>query len=142
MPMTRTTRGQAIAQYVVYESPLQMVSDDPSAYENAPGFDFIKQVPTAWDETRFISGTPESYVALARRKGTRWYIGAMTNGEGRSVTVPLSFLGRGRFLATVWQDGAGPNDVNRTTRTVGVKDSIKITMAPGGGAAIILEPKA
>ena len=141
MPMTRTTRGQAIAQYVVYESPLQMVSDDPSAYENAPGFDFIKQVPTAWDETRFINGTPESYIVLARRKGTRWYIGAMTNGEGRTVTIPLSFLGRGRFMATVWQDGAGPNDVNRTTRTVGAKDSLTITMAPGGGAAIVLAPK-
>lgn len=141
MPMTRTTRGQAIAQYVVYESPLQMVSDDPSAYENAPGFDFIKQVPTAWDETRFISGTPESYIVLARRKGTRWYIGAMTNGEGRSVTIPLSLLGRGRFMATVWQDGAGPNDVNRTTRSVDAKDSLTITMAPGGGAAIVLAPK-
>jgi alpha-glucosidase len=142
MPMTRTTRGQAIAQYVVYESPLQMVSDDPSAYENAPGFDFIKQVPTAWDETRFISGTPESYIALARRKGTRWYIGVMTNGEARTVTIPLSVLGRGRFTATVWQDGAGPNDVNRTTRSVSAKDSLTITMAPGGGAAIILTPKA
>jgi alpha-glucosidase len=142
MPMTRTTRGQAIAQYVVYESPLQMVSDDPSAYENAPGFDFIKQVPTAWDETRFISGTPESYIALARRKGTRWYIGAMTNQNGRTVTIPLSFLGRGRFTATVWQDGVGPNDVNRTTRSVGAKDSLTITMSPGGGAAIILTPKA
>jgi alpha-glucosidase len=142
MPMTRTTRGQAIAQYVVYESPLQMVSDDPSAYENAPGFDFIKQVPTAWDETRFINGTPESYIVLARRKGTRWYIGAMTNQEGRTVSIPLSFLGRGKFTATVWQDGAGPNDVNRTVRSVDLKDSLTITIAPGGGAAIVLEPKA
>jgi alpha-glucosidase len=142
MPMTRTTRGQAIAQYVVYESPLQMVSDDPSAYENAPGFDFIEQVPTAWDEARFISGTPETYVAVARRKGSRWYIGAMTNQEGRTVTIPLSFLGRGRLTATIWQDEAGPDDVNRTTRSVSKRDSLTIKMSPGGGAAIILAPKA
>jgi alpha-glucosidase len=138
MPMTRTTRGQAIAQYVVYESPLQMVSDDPSAYQNAPGFDFIKQVPTAWDETRFISGTPESFIVLARRKGRRWYIGVMTNQEARTVTIPLSFLGSGRFSATLWQDGADPNDVERSVREVRSKDRLTIKMAPGGGAAIIL----
>jgi len=138
MPMTQTTRGQAIAQYVVYDSPLQMVSDDPSAYENAPGFDFVKQVPTAWDETRFIGGTPETYVALARRKGSRWFIGAMTNQEARTITIPLSFLGGGRFTATVWQDGADPNDVRRTTRQVSAKDSLILKMAPGGGSTVFL----
>jgi alpha-glucosidase len=141
MPMTRTTRGQAIAQYVVYDSPLQMVSDDPSAYQNAAGFDFIKQVPTAWDETRFISGTPETYVALARRKGHRWYVGAMTNEEGRTVAVPLSFLGVGRFTATVWQDGADPNDVRRTVQQVSAGNSLTLKLASGGGAAIVIVPR-
>ena len=140
MPMTRTTRGQAIAQYVVYESPLQMVSDDPSAYENAPGFEFIKSVPTAWDETRFIDGTPESHIVLARRKGTRWYLGAMTNEAARSIAIPLSFLGRGTFKATIWQDGAGPNDIERTNRKVSTGDSLTIKLAAGGGAAAIFEP--
>lgn len=140
MPMTRTTRGQALAQYVVYESPLQMVSDDPSAYENAAGFDFIKAVPTAWDEARFIDGTPESHIVLARRKGARWYLGAMTNGEGRTVSFPLSFLGRGTLKATIWQDGAGPNDVERTVRTVRGRDKLTIKMSAGGGATAVFEP--
>lgn len=140
MPMTQTTRGQAIAQYVVYESPLQMVADDPTAYQNAPGFDFIKQVPTAWDETRFISGTPETYIALARRKGKRWYIGAMTNGKGRNITIPLSFLGAGQFTATVWQDGTGANEVERTFRKVNSSDTLMVRMSRGGGAAAIFEP--
>jgi alpha-glucosidase len=140
MPMTRTTRGQAIAQYVVYESPLQMVSDDPSAYENAAGFDFIKAVPTAWDETRFIDGTPESHIVLARRKGARWYLGAMTNEQARTVTIPLSFLGRGTFKATIWQDGSGPNDVERTVRTVRRGDKLTIRMSAGGGATAVFEP--
>lgn len=139
-PMTQHTRGQALAQYVVYESPLQMVSDDPSAYENGAGFEFIKAVPTAWDETRFIDGTPESHIVLARRKGTRWYIGAMTNEQARTVEIRLAFLGRGRFKATVWQDGAGPNDVERTVSYVGSADTLKIDMSHGGGAAIALEP--
>jgi alpha-glucosidase len=142
MPMTRTTRGQALAQYVVYESPLQMVSDDPSAYEKAAGFDFIKAVPTAWDETRFIDGTPESHIVLARRKGARWYLAAMTNEEARTVSIPLSFLGRGTFKATIWQDGAGPNDVERSVRTVRASDKLAIRMSAGGGATAVFEPAA
>jgi alpha-glucosidase len=142
MPMTRTTRGQALAQYVVYESPLQMVSDDPSAYENAAGFDFIKAVPTAWDETRFIDGTPDTHIVLARRKGARWYLGAMTDEGARSVSISLSFLGRGTYNATVWQDGAGPNDVERTVRKVRPGDTLTIKMSGGGGAAAIFEPAA
>ena len=140
MPMTRTTRGQAIAQYVVYESPLQMVSDDPSAYKNAPGFDFIKLVPTAWDETRFLDGTPDSHVVLARRKGARWFVGAMTNEEARTVKIPLSFLGRGTFNATTWQDGTGPNDVQRIDRTVTARDVLTVPLAAGGGAAVMIKP--
>lgn len=140
MPMTRTTRGQAIAQYVVYESPLQMVSDDPSAYTNAAGFDFIKAVPTAWDETKFVGGTPDSFVAVARRKGPRWYLGLITNEEGRTVNIPLSFLRRGQFKATIWQDGVGPNDVERTHRSVTSRDSLTVKTASGGGSAAIFEP--
>ena len=138
MPMTRTTRGQALAHYVVYESPLQMVSDDPSAYENAAGFDFIKLVPTAWDETKFLAGTPDSHVVLARRSGKTWYIGAMTNERERVVDIPLSFLPSGSFQATVWQDGARPNDVDRVVKQVTRRDRLKIRLAGGGGAAVIL----
>jgi alpha-glucosidase len=117
-----------------------MVSDDPTAYENAAGFDFIKAVPTAWDDTRFVGGTPESHIILARRKGTRWYLGAMTNEQARSVAIPLTFLGSGTYKATVWQDGAGPNDVERTTRKVGMGETLAIKMAVGGGATAIFEP--
>lgn len=140
LPTTLHTRGQALAQFVVYDSPLQMVSDAPEAYVNASGFDFIKQVPTAWDETRFIEGTPESHIVLARRKGKDWYIGAMTNGSARKVRVPLSLLGSGRFEATIWQDGASGNEVNRTVRQVTSRDSLSIQMSAGGGAAIHLAP--
>ncbi|WP_145203655.1 glycoside hydrolase family 97 protein [Sphingobium sp. B2] len=140
MPTSQHSRGQALAMYVVYDSPLQMVSDAPEAYVNASGFDFIKQVPTAWDETRFIEGTPESHIVLARRKGRDWYIGAMTNGTARRVDIPLSLLGSGRFEATVWQDGASPNMVDRTTRQVTSGDTLSVQMSAGGGAAIHIRP--
>ncbi|HWU12709.1 MAG TPA: glycoside hydrolase family 97 protein [Caulobacter sp.] len=140
MPMTRTTRGQALAQYVVFDSPLQMISDDPDAYANAPGFAFLKDVPTAWDETRFIDGTPESHIVLARRKGEAWYVGAMTNAQPRSVTIPLAFLGQGKFKADVWQDGATANDVEHLVKSVSSGDVLHVRMSGGGGAAIVIKP--
>lgn len=140
MPQTQTTRGQALAMYVVYDSPLQMVSDDPEAYRDAPGFEFVKRVPTAWDETRFVQGEPGRDIVLARRRGRAWYLGAMTGDEARTERVPLRFLPPGRFRAIVWQDGAAPDDVQRSERTVTRGDVLSLTLAPAGGAAVILEP--
>ena len=143
-PETQTTRGQALAMYVVYDSPLQMVSDSPEAYRDAAGFDFVKRVPTAWDETRFLSGEPGRDIVLARRQGASWYLGAMTAevANGGVQRVPLGFLPPGRYRATIWQDGATPNDVARVEREVGAGDVLELKLASAGGAAVILEPLA
>jgi alpha-glucosidase len=126
--------------YVVYDSPLQMVSDDPSNYRGEGGFDFIKRVPTAWDETRFLSGEPGQDIVLARRHGKAWYLGAMTADEARTEKVSLAFLPPGRWQATVWQDGEGVRQVQRTQRTVTSKDVLSLSLAASGGAAVVLEP--
>ena len=140
-PMVQTTRGQALAMYVVFESGFQGVSDSPDNYRGQPGFEFVKAVPAAWDETRVISAGLNEHVAIARRKGREWYVGAMTNEAGRTVTVPLTFLPRGRFTATIWQDGAGPMEVVKQTRRVGAGDTIPLKLAPSGGGAIRLVPE-
>ena len=140
MPLTQTTRGQALAMYVIYESPLQMVSDDPETYRDAAGFEFIRRVPAAWDETRFVSGEPGRDIVLARRQGSTWFIGAMTANEARTQNVSLSFLPSGQHRATVWEDGATPNDVRRTERIVTSRDVLTLRLSPAGGAAVILEP--
>jgi alpha-glucosidase len=140
MAQTQHTRGQALAQYVVYDSPLQMVSDDPAAYRGEPGFDFIQRVPTAWDETRFISGEPGRDIVLARRQGRNWYLGAMTADEARTARVPLRFLAAGRWRATIWQDGDTPREVRRSVLTVTTADALSLRLAPAGGAAVVLEP--
>jgi len=140
LPRTQTTRGQALAMYVVYESPLQMVSDDPDVYRDAPGFDFIRRVPTAWDETRFLQGEPGRDIVLARRQGRAWYVGAMAADEARTERVSLRFLPPGRYRATVWQDGATPGDVLRSERIVSRGDMLALRLAAAGGAAVILEP--
>ncbi|WP_343684633.1 glycoside hydrolase family 97 protein [Asticcacaulis sp.] len=139
MPSTQTRRGQALAMYVVYDSPLQMVSDDPSAYVNAPGFEFIRYVPTAWDETRFIGGEPDQYVALARRKGKTWYIGLMNDDEARMVKLPLSFLPKGTFTAHLWTDGAHPTDIVTSTQKVSNTSVLSLDTKPSGGSVLVIK---
>jgi len=143
MPLTQTTRGQALAMYVVYDSPLQMVSDDPENYRDAAGFDFIKRVPTAWDETRFLSGEPGRDIVLARRQGKAWYVGAMQAEDANGLAtkrVPLRFLAAGKYRATIWEDGATPNELARAERIVTAGDVLELRLASAGGAAVILEP--
>lgn len=140
MPFTQTTRGQALAMYVVYDSPLQMVSDDPGAYKDASGFDFIQRVPTAWDETRFLSGEPGRDIVLARRSGHTWYIGAMTDEASRTEQVALSFLPAGKHSATIWEDGATASDVRRSERTVTSRDVLTLRLSSGGGAVVAIDP--
>ena len=140
MPLTQTTRGQALAMYVVYDSPLQMVSDDPSNYRGETGFDFLRRVPAAWDETRFLAGEPGEDIVLARRSGKTWYLGAMTADRARAQQVSLGFLPPGRWRATIWQDGEVVREVRRSVRNVTKSDTLTLSLAAAGGAAVILEP--
>jgi alpha-glucosidase len=140
MPLTQTTRGQALAMYVVYDSPLQMVSDDPEAYRGAEGFEFVRRVPTVWDETRFLSGEPGRDIVMARRSGTTWYVGAMTADQARTTRVSLRFLPAGNYRATVWEDGKAPDEVRRSERIVTARDALALRLSPAGGAAVVLEP--
>ena len=93
LPLVQTTRGQALAMYVIYESPLQAVADTPDAYKGQAGADFLTIVPTTWDETRFLAGEIGQFVVIARRNGADWFLGAMTNELERTLTVSAVFLG-------------------------------------------------
>jgi alpha-glucosidase len=139
-PQVQTTRGHGLGMFVVYESPFQMVADSPDVYENAPGFDFLKVVPTTWDETRFVGGDIDSHVIVARRKGKDWYVGVMGNEQAREVSVSLSFLGEGKFKAKVWEDGATPTTLNVSEKAVSSSDSLTLKLAPSGGGAVRLVP--
>jgi alpha-glucosidase len=135
-PQVQTTRGHGLGMFVVYESPFQMVADSPDVYENAAGFEFIKIVPTVWDETRFVAGEIDSFVVVARRKGADWYVGVMNADQAQTVKVPLAFLGQGKFKAKVWADGAAPAELKMSEQVVGAGDSIEVAMAAAGGAAV------
>jgi len=81
-----------------------MVSDHPAAYEVQPAFEFIKAVPATWDETHVLGGLPGEYVAIARRQGDQWFVGAMSNWSPRSLDLALAFLGPGRYNAEIYSD--------------------------------------
>ena len=102
--MAPNTRAHELALYVVLESPLQMVSDYPEHYAGQHDFEFIKQVPTTWDEIRVLDGLPMENITIARRSGKDWYVGSITNWDARDVKVPLSFLGEGKYTAEIYAD--------------------------------------
>jgi alpha-glucosidase len=140
-PSVKTTRGQGLAMYVVFDSPVQMVADSPDAYDKADGFDFIRDVPTAWDETRFLDGDIGQYIVLARRKGAVWYVGAMTNEAGRTIKLPLNFLGVGIFDADIRTDGQRPTSLVQSKRPGASRRTIlTLKLAPSGGAVVKLTP--
>ncbi|TFW15287.1 glycoside hydrolase family 97 protein [Brevundimonas intermedia] len=141
LPTVMTTRAHGLAMFVVYESPLQTVADTPNAYAGQQETAFIAQVPTTWDETRFIAGEIGQSIVLARRKGRDWYVGAMTDAEGRTVSLPLDFLGRGRFTATIYADGDAPNRTAISTQAVEAGTTLSLALKPSGGAAIRITPR-
>ena len=145
-PMSKGTRCHQIAMYVVYHAPLQMLSDSPSLYmQEQESTDFITQVPTVYDETVPLDGAVGEYLALARRSGEQWFVGAMANWDGASLALDFSFLPEGQEYRTViFEDGANANrnasDYRRTERIIRSGEVLEITMAGGGGWAARLNP--
>ena len=139
-PMALGTRCHQLAMYVVYESPLQMLADSPSNYLREPeAMSFLAPIPSVWDDTRALDGKISEYVAVARRSGSDWYVGAMTDWTARELELDFSFLPDGKFSMDAYQDGVNADrmasdykmvkvQVNKTTR-------LKIRLAPGGGWA-------
>ncbi len=142
-PNVLGTRCHHLALYVVYENPMPMVSDAPSAYEGQPGFDFICRVPTTWDETRVLQGKVGSYIVLARRKGADWYVGALTDWTARTLEMPLTFLRPGQYRIETWADVPGSEDPNQLTFETGTMDAqgtLQLRLSSGGGAALHIRP--
>ena len=104
-PMSLGTRAHQVAMYVVYEAPLQMMCESPTIYyREQETVDFITKIPTVWDETHVLEGAVSDYIVVARRKGDRWYIGAMTDWSSRKFEINLSFL-KNNYKMEVFKDG-------------------------------------
>ncbi len=131
------TRAAELAKFVVYESPLTVVCDHPDHILNQPGADFLKIVPTVWDDIRFLGGYPGDYVALAKRSGDTWFIGVMNNQVGKQVMIPTGFLPEGEYDLESWSDTKKsdtlPADVLKKFSKIKAGEPLKITLAKNGG---------
>lgn len=143
-PMSQGTRCHQLAQYVVYESPLQMLADSPSNFYREPEtMSFLGQVPVTWDETLVPEAKISDYIVVARKKGDKWYVGAMTDRTPRTLEIKLDFLDPGQKKITIWQDGvnahSNPIDFQVIEKSVQAGQVVEIEMAQGGGWVAVIE---
>jgi alpha-glucosidase len=144
-PMVMGTRAQQLALYVIYQSGIEMVSDSPQAYAGQFAFQFIKDVPVAWDAIRVLNGRPGEFVTIARRHGSEWYMGSITNWTPRTLEVPLNFLGAGTYATEIYEDApdaaSEPKHVTIRKQKVTSRQTLTLHLAPGGGCAIRFVPQ-
>jgi alpha-glucosidase len=146
LPSSQGTVARQLAMYVMYETPIPMLSDMPTAYEREPNaLDCLKAVPSTWDESVGLDGKIGEWALLARRKGGEWWVAAMTDWSRRTIEVPTGFLGGGAWEATSWVDGANADktgtDYRRTTAALAGGPPLRLELAPGGGALVRLRRK-
>lgn len=140
-----TTLAKQLALYVVIYSPLQMAADLPENYEGKPAFKFIEDVPTDWETTKVVNGKIGEYITTVRkdRNSGSWFLGSITNEQARTLEVKLDFLSPGKkYNAEIYQDG-GDADVNSNPLSIDIHSqevdssvTLRLKLAPGGGAAI------
>ena len=143
-PMSQGTRAHQVAMYTTFEAPLQMLADSPTRYQQEqPVTDFIAQIPTTFDETVAVDGQLGEFTVIARRKGTTWYVAAMTNWTPRTFSLPLNFLGTGSHEALILADGVNAakeaTDYTLTRQSVSASSLLTVVLAPGGGWSAIIK---
>lgn len=144
-PMSQGTRCHQLALYMVLDSPLNMLCDSPTHYNKEEKCtDFIASIPTTWNETRIVDGKVGEWIVTARRKGTTWYVGGITNWTPRDVKVNLSFLPQGEYKIELFRDGINADrNAMDYKKEVFITDDIttvqNIHLAPGGGFAMKIE---
>ncbi len=145
----QTTLAKQLALYVVIFSPLQMASDLPENYEGKPEFEFIKEVPTIWADTKVLNAEIGNYATVVRKDwdSENWYLGSITDEKARDLNVSLEFLEPGeKYEAEIFEDGedadykTNPYPVKISRQTVDNTTTLKLNLQPGGGTAIKFHP--
>ena len=141
-PMSQGTRCRQLAEYVIFESPFNMLCDSPSNYKDEDECTrFIADIPTVWDETIALDGKVGEYIVIARRSGDRWYIGGITNWEEREVEIDLSELGLKNDKGIEFRDGRNANKIaeDYVKEEIVIEDNMyKVKMCKGGGFVVII----
>jgi len=141
--LVSNTRAAELAKFVVYESPLTVFCDHPDHVLGQPRADFVSMVPTVWDDTKFLGGAPEDYVAIARKNGNKWYIGVLNNNKAKSVTLDLSFLGADTHTMTCWRDAKDANihatHLDKKTVKLNPSKPLTVKLSNAGGFVAVIE---
>jgi len=145
-PSSQGTRVHQMALYVVFESPLQMLSDSPSNYmKEQECTDFIVKIPVVWDDLKVLNAKVGDCLLLARRSGKDWFVGGLTDWNGREMELDLSFLPAGEYIIDTFQDGINADnhaqDYKHLKNNIKSGDKIKIVLAPGGGWVAKISPR-
>jgi alpha-glucosidase len=118
-----------------------MVADYPSAYRGHPALPVLARIPTTWDDTKVLDGAVGQFIVIARRQSRQWWVGAMTDREGRTLKIPLSFLGPGQYQAELYRDDpSSSRRLERVTRNVAAQDVLTVDLAAAGGLLIHVSP--
>lgn len=141
----KNTKGHQLAMAAVYYSPLQFIFwyDAPYTDRGEHELDFWWRCPTVFDESIAIDGEPGEYIIQARRSGDEWFVGAMTGTEGRTVSIPTTFLPKGKYTVDIYNDDPKLDTrtkVSSTRRTIKSGQPITLTLQPSGGAALRFTP--
>lgn len=144
-PMSMGTRCHQLASYVVHDSPLTMLADAPSSYCLEPEYTkFVSEIPDSWDCTKVLDGKLGEFIVTARKSGSSWYVGGLSNWDGRNIELSLSFLEPGKlYTATIYRDGRNADKIGEDylveQKTVIASDKLMIRMAGGGGFCIRIQ---
>lgn len=142
-----TTLAKQIAEWVIIYSPVQIASDLIENYEGHPAFRFFRDFDADCDWSRALAGEPGEFVAVVRRAGENYFLGAATDEQPRTLSLPLDFLKPGtKYRATIYADGpdadwkTNPTSYTISEREVSAADTLEVAMAPGGGQAVSFMP--
>lgn len=137
-PMSQGTRCRQLAEYIIFESPFNMLCDTPTNYtKEQECTDFISSVPTIWDETVALDSKITSYITMARRNKDTWYIGSINDWTTRELEIDLAFLPEGKYQMEIYRDGLNADrnatDYKKEIKALPADKKLKIKMYPGGG---------
>jgi len=131
------TRAAGLSKFVIYESPLTVVCDHPDNILNQPGSEFLKIVPTTWDDIKFLDGYPGEFVAIAKRSAKEWFAGIMNNSKEKEVTIKFDFIPEGSYTIEIWADAkeanSEPKNIRFTTQNIKSGEALKVKLANNGG---------
>jgi alpha-glucosidase len=134
------TRARQLAMTVIYPSPLLVLCDSPKNYRGQPGIEFLRDIPTVWDQTVVLSGAVGKSIALARRSGNRWYLAAMDGDDAESLNLPLKFLGKGEWTLRSFADrlDGQPSEIAETHQPVNAATVLPVKLSAAGGFAAVI----